>query len=142
MLSKATANKIGKQVSLQRKELMRSSSSINKVIMELLESSSKAESDLRISMFAKNLDYLREKHEERNTKINHFINRMRSASINSDMPLKEILRQFVSSTRLGFDQRLTAEALFYVSATLKSFGLNPNHYFDYNVLIIENISKG
>lgn len=65
---------------------------MNKVIIDLLETNTKEESDLRVSQFAKNLDYLREKHERRSSKINHFLNRMRSASINSNIPLKEILR--------------------------------------------------
>lgn len=91
MLSRAS-KKISKHVGLSKKMTRCSSSSINKVILDLLDTSSKEESDLRVGQFAKNLDYLREKHEERSKKINHYIHRMRSASINSNIPLKEILR--------------------------------------------------
>ncbi|EAR90896.2 hypothetical protein TTHERM_00145010 (macronuclear) [Tetrahymena thermophila SB210] len=137
MLSRIASKKISKQIGLNKK-IARQSSSINKVIQDLLETSSKEESDLRVSQFAKNLDYLREKHEERSKIINQYLHRMRAASINSNIPLKEILRQFISSTRLGFDQKMTSETLFYLSATLNSLGPNPNHYFDYNLELLKD----
>ncbi|KAL4459908.1 hypothetical protein ABPG74_003434 [Tetrahymena malaccensis] len=137
MLSRIASKKISKQIGLNKK-IARQSSSINKVIQDLLETSSKDESDLRVSQFAKNLDYLREKHEERSKIINQYLHRMRAASINSNIPLKEILRQFISSTRLGFDQKMTSETLFYLSATLNSLGPNPNHYFDYNLELLKD----